>query len=319
MKKNIGKTIATIAVLVILAAVVLIGAIVVVPTGYTGVRSTMGQIDARGISSGVTLKIPFVQSVELVNNKQQDITLNDKIWSETSARTAVYFEGVTITYQIVPEKSAWICANVSNYRESLVSSGLVASAIKASSKNLSDVDVTNRGIIEPAAVEYIQKALDEKYGEGVVFINRVVINNADFDESYNLAIAEKQTAQLQAEKQAIENQRNIDKAKADAEVVKTQAEAEAEAARIRAQGEADANAILNASLTQEVLENKKLDRWNGQLPLVYGGTDSSLLLDIGDFTGATPSETGTASQEASSQETPAQQENTPTENSGSAE
>ena len=283
MKKNIGKTIATVLVIVILGGALIASAIVVVPTGYTGVRSTMGQIDQRGIGSGVTLKVPFIQSVELVNNKQQDISLNDRIWSETSARTAVYFEGVTITYQIESAKSAWICANVSNYKDSLVSSGLVASAIKSASKTLSDVDVTNRGIIEPAAMESIQRALDEKYGEGVVFINRVVINNADFDDSYNQAIAEKQTAQLQAEKQAIENERNIEKAKADAEVIKTQAEAEAEAARIRAQGEADANAILNGSLTPEVLENKKLDQWNGQLPLVVGSTDSSIRVDIGDM------------------------------------
>lgn len=308
MKKNIGKTIVTILVIVILGGALLASAIVVVPTGYTGVRSTMGQIDSRGISSGVTLKIPFVQSVELVNNKQQDITLNDRIWSETSARTAVYFEGVTITYQIQPEKSAWICANVSNYKDSLVSSGLVASAIKASSKGLSDVDVTNRGIIEPAAVEAIQKALDEKYGEGVVFINRVVINNADFDESYNQAIAEKQTAQLQAEKQAIENQRNIEKAKADAEVIKTKAEAEADAARIRAQGEADANAILNESLTKEVLENKKLDTWNGQLPYVVGSTDSSLLIDIAGLTGEDSEPQQTQAPAPVENETPSEEE-----------
>ena len=46
------------------------------------------------------------------------------------------------------------------------------------------------------ALQKIQTSFDEKYGENTIIINKVVIGNADFDESYNNAVAEKQNAQL---------------------------------------------------------------------------------------------------------------------------
>lgn len=157
---------------------------VIIPTGYTGVRSTFGQIDEVTVQNGFNWKLPFVQSVEIVNNKQQDIVFDGQVWSETSDRTAIYYEGITVTYQTNPEKSAWIYANVSNYKDTLVSQNLVASSIKASSKSLTDIDATNRSIIEPLVMENIQRSLDEKYGEDVVYVNKVTINNADFEDSY---------------------------------------------------------------------------------------------------------------------------------------
>ena len=43
--------------------------------------------------------------------------------------------------------------------------------------------------MEPLAQETIQKSLDNKYGNGVITINKVIIDNADFEDSYNEAIA----------------------------------------------------------------------------------------------------------------------------------
>ncbi|MBR3276731.1 MAG: hypothetical protein IKG08_09065 [Eubacterium sp.] len=280
--KNTNKARSRIAVVIIaiIAVIVIASGIVVIPTGYTGVRSTFGQIDSKPIPNGISFKIPFVQTVEKVNNKQQDVTFRDQIWSETNQRTAIYYENVTVTYQINPEKSAWIYAHVTNYRDNLVSSGLVSSAIKSASKVLSDTDATNRSVIEPEAMAAIQAALDEKYGENVVLVNKVVIENADFEDSYNAAIAAKQKAQLEAEQQAIENQREIDKAIAEAQVIKTKAEAQAEAKIIEAQAQAEANRLLEESLSEDILRKQYIDKWNGELPQVLGGDNPSLLIDM---------------------------------------
>lgn len=279
--KNTGKGKKIIGIIIaVLALIVIASGIVVIPTGYTGVRSTFGQIDEKPIGNGIRFKIPFVQTVEKVNNKQQDILFRDQIWSETGQRTAIYYENVTVTYQINPEKSAWIYAHVTNYRDNLVSSGLVSSAIKSASKTLTDMEATNRSIIEPAAMTAIQSALDEKYGQQVVLINKVIIENADFEDSYNLAIANKQKAQLEAEQQAIENQREIDKAVAEAQVIRTRAEAEAEAKIIEAQAQAEANRLLEESLSDDILKKQYIDKWNGELPQVLGGESPSLLIDM---------------------------------------
>lgn len=248
-----------------LAVIFLSFSIVTIPSGYTGVRVKFGQVDDTTVQNGINFKTPVVESIKKVNNKQQDITFDGQIWSETADRTAIYYDGITVTYQISKDKSAWIYANVQNYEDKLVTQPLVASAIKESSKTLSDTDATNRGKIEPLSLQNIQKSLDGKYGEGTIIINKVVIASADFDEGYNAAIAEKQNAQLAYEKQQIENKKAVEQAKAeaDAKVKKSEgeaqskkiaAEAEAEATRIQASAQAEANKELSESITQELID-----------------------------------------------------------------
>lgn len=239
--------------------------ITIIPSGYTGVRTKFGQVDSNTVQNGINFKIPFVENIKKVNNKQQDITFDGQIWSETADRTAIYYDGVTVTYQIAKDKSAWIYANVQNYKDNLVTQPLVASAIKESSKSLVDTDATNRGKIEPLSMENIQKSIDGKYGEGTIVVNKVVIASADFEESYNAAIAEKQNAQLSYEKQQIENKKAVEQAKAeadakikksegDAESKKIAAEADAEAIKIQADAQAEANKKLSESITQELID-----------------------------------------------------------------
>ena len=233
---------------------------VIIPTGYTGVKTTFGQVSEKTMPNGFNLKVPFVQHIEKVNNKQQDIVFGEnKISSETSERNTVTFKGVTVTYQINPEKSAWIYANVSDYKDSLVSESLVASAIKTASKGLTPTDVTNRGILEPNAQENIQTSLDEKYGKDVIMVSKVVINDASFDKEYDEKIAKKQQAQMDYEKQQIENKKNIEKAEADAKVKTTNAQADADATKIAAEAEAEANKKVASSITDKLIENKLAD------------------------------------------------------------
>lgn len=251
----------------------------IIPTGYTGVKSTFGQIDSSTMQAGFNWKVPFAQTIATVNNKQQDIKFSeDKIWSETSSRTAIYYEGITVTYQISPDKSAWIYANVSDYENNMVSQSLVSSGIKSASKTLSDTDATNRSIVEPLVLKYVQGSLDEKYGEGVVTVNKVVITNADFDESYTNAVAAKQAAQLAAEKQAIENEKNVAAAEAEAKVKRTQAQAEADALKIKSEAEAEANKKISSSLNANILQEKYIEKWNGNLPDTMAGDSATMLI-----------------------------------------
>ncbi len=282
------KLISTI-VIIVIAVIVVASSFTIIPTGYTGVRSTFGQISSEVVPNGFNWKIPFIQNIQRVNNKQQDIVFDDVISAETSERNEVYFSGVTVTYQINAEKSAWIFANVSDYQNNLVSSALVASSLKTSSKTLAPVDVTNRNTLEPLVKENIQKSLNEKYGSEVVKINKVVINNATFDEEYNNKIAQKQQAQMAYETQQIENKTSVEKAEAEAKVKITQAQAEADALKINAEAEAEANKVLEESLTDVILKQMYLDKWDGQLPKVT--SDSDMMLDVSSLTGNTKQDT----------------------------
>lgn len=261
-----------------IALVIFGGSFTIIPTGSTGVKTTFGQVDSHTLSAGFNWKIPFIQSVEEVNNKQQDVSFDSQIAAETQKRTTIYYNNIVVTYQLSTHKSAWLYANVTDYK-SLVTNSLVSSAVKSSSKTLSDEDATNRSKIEPLVANYLQNSLNDKYGKDTVIINKVVIKDADFEKSYNEAIAAKQKAQLQSEKQAIENEKNIAKAEADAKVKKTKAQAEADAKLIKAEATAKSNKLLEKSLTSEILQQLYLEKWDGKLPTYMTGDNSSVLFN----------------------------------------
>lgn len=253
----------------------------IVPTGYTGVKTTFGQIDNTTLQNGFNAKIPFVQSITLVNNKQQDISFHNTVWSESKEQTVVFMENVTVTYQIATDKSAWIFANVANYTDNLLGEDLIASALKTATKKLATIEVTNRGKIEPLAKSEIQTALNEKYGVDTVRVLKVVINNMDFEDSYNEAIAQRQIAQQNYEIAQIENQTAIEKAEAQAEAARMTAQGEADAAIIVAEGKAESNRVVAASITDNTIKQDYIDKWNGELPKV--ASDGSMIMDVSDI------------------------------------
>lgn len=55
------------------------------------------------------------------------------------------------------------------------------------------------------------------------------------------------------------------------------AEGEAQATLTRARAQAQANKLLNESLTQTLIEYRKLDKWDGQLPQVQSGSNGIIL------------------------------------------
>ena len=203
---------------VIIVLVLAVCSFHIIPTGYTGVKTSFGQIQKTTIQSGkLNFCIPFVQSIHKVNNKQQDKHIEAQVWGEASDKTPVYAADVIVTYQVLPEKSAWLYANVSDIKN-LVGDELVASAIKSAMAELGPNEVTNRTKIEPLAQQKLAESLVQKYGEDVVFVNKVVINDMNFEDAYNEAIQQKSIAQQNADKQKIENEAAIAKAEADKQV-----------------------------------------------------------------------------------------------------
>ena len=94
---------------------------------------------------------------------------------------------------------------------------------------------------------------------------------------------------MAATQEADRTRRQIEQTKAEGEKTVAAAEAEAEATLARANAEAEANRVLALSVTPELLELRRLDieqerikKWNGALPLINGGGEgSALLLDVG--------------------------------------
>jgi len=301
-------------VLAIVAVIVLIvmGSFKIVPTGFVGVKATFGQISEKVIQPGFYFKLPLVQTVTLIDTRQTDVTITSQVWGESSEKTPVYAQNVIITYKVNGDKAAWICSNVSENTDNLLTQSLVASGIKSSMVKLTADAVTVRSQIEPLVLEEIRKGVVEKYGEDVIEIIKVVVDQMDFEASYNEAIAKKSIARQQQEQQAIENATAVAKAESDKKVSVTNAEAAAEAAKIKAEADADvakiqaeadadvakiaanaeaqviktksdaqaeANKKLAESLTDSVLKSQFYEAWDGKLPNVM--SDGTVITNIG--------------------------------------
>lgn len=135
----------------------------------------------------------------------------------------------------------------------------------------------------------LEKRLAAYIETGKTDIDKVIINDMDFEAAYNDAIQAKSIAAQEQAKAEIVNQTAIARAEADkqvavkkaeaeAETLRIAAEAEAEKVRIAAEAEAEANRKLSESLTDELIELKKVEAWDGRLPSVYGG---NALLELG--------------------------------------
>ena len=72
-----------------------------------------------------------------VNNKQQDKHIEAQVWGEASDKTPVYAADVIVTYQVLPEKSAWPYANVSDIKTSIAADAQ-AEANRKLAESLSD-------------------------------------------------------------------------------------------------------------------------------------------------------------------------------------
>lgn len=270
------------------------GCITYIPSGYVGVRTYYGEISDKTCAVGFNFHAPFIEEISKVNCKQQEKDLNGlRVWSETSERTEIYCENIVVDYQINAEYAAWIWANVEEWDTNLVKQTSIESGIKAATKRFNDIDVTDRAKIEAAAKECIQNALNEKYGNQIVNVVSVTIGNMNFSDAYNQAIEQRaqsklaaetaQYANLQAkEKAEAEAEQKRIAAKGDAEAKKIAAEGDAEAIKIRAEAEAEANKKVADSLTDELIELKKIEKWNGKMPKVTGS--GSTIVDLGTGT-----------------------------------
>lgn len=112
--------------------------------------------------------------------------------------------------------------------------------------------------------EVIQKSselLRQKYlDEGVTF-KSLTVKDMDAGNEIEKAIKDEAVAKKEVE---------------TAEQRKQKAQKEAETKLIEAQGEAEANAAKSSQLTDQILKEKMIEKWNGELPKV-SGSDGTML------------------------------------------
>ena len=283
MRKIFSKKVIATVLIVIVAALVIINCITIVQPGHTGVVVTLGRVDDNVLQEGLHLKIPFVQDVVMIDNRITKLEVNTEAFSSDLQTVETT---LAINYRVDTSKSYSIYKNIGGDYETVLVVPAVNEVLKAiAAQYTAEESVTNRALISDGLVD----GLNEKLNDIGLFVTDVNIINFDFSEAFITAIEEKQVAQQQLLKAETEKQTKITNAEADAEAMRVQAQAEADALAIKAEAEAKANAVIAESLTPELINYHKIEKWNGELPTVTGGAGT--FIDVSDITEeSTPSQ-----------------------------
>lgn len=271
-----------------LALTSLIGAVVVpfsirtVDASEIAVVKRLGKIvDTK--TAGTSFGLWFTDKYVRYDAKVQPVETTTMAYSSDAQTMDV---AMTIQYQIMTDKVVDIATQYGNLEA--LQNRIISVAIEQTKSVLSrykamDI-IANRAAISPAVEDAIKNAVGDEYFVNIV---TVALTNIDFSDAFELAVEKKMIAEQDKLKADYENQTKIAKVEAEAEAKLKSAQAEidiakanAEAIKIEAEAQAEANRIIDASLTDKVIEKAMVDNWNGKLPSVVGDADLMLPSDI---------------------------------------
>jgi regulator of protease activity HflC (stomatin/prohibitin superfamily) len=225
---------------------------VVVGPGQRGVLMTFGKVEHGVLNPGLHFKLPFVQSVRLM-----DVRIQKSEEQQTAASKDLQdvTTTVAVNWSIDPNDAEWVYQNLGGERELVnkVIEPTVANTVKAvtaeyEAENL----IAERNQIRQA----IEKQITDGLASYKVQVQGVNITNFRFSAQYSRAIEEKQVAQQRAQ----QAQYDLQRAKVDAQRDVAKAE-----------GQAQAQKLLQQTLTPEIIQLNAVQKWNGVMPQVMGG------------------------------------------------
>lgn len=188
---------------------------------------------------------------------------------------------ITYDYHNDPTKLPAIYNKFKGQEAEVIEQGWLQSRLKKSANSVTSKHTVLEVFQKTDKISLdIEKAFQENVGDMGFMIESVTFGTPEPDANTQNAIQnvvnaqqevekikiQKQQAQLEAEKKKIT-------AEGEAQKKLVEAKAEADSIKIKAEAQAEANKKIQQSLTQEVLENNKINKWNGvNSTHVLGGT-----------------------------------------------
>ena len=229
------------------------GFIGVIATGEVGTKTRWGKVVSTNLDEGLHFKMPYEKIIK-TNIKVQKIELETDSASKDLQDVNMK---LAVNYRVDGTKVTELYKNVGTKYQAIVLEPAIQESIKAvTSKYTAEELITNRSEVSKTCMDTLQGKV-KKYGLSIDNFN---ITNFNFSEEFNKAIEEKQVA----EQKVLTARQELEKAKVDAEKKIVQAESEK-----------TANELKQQTLTDNIIKEKFIDKWNGQTPVVMG--DGSIL------------------------------------------
>ena len=200
------------------------------------------------------------------DTKVQEVEIKEMAYSSDAQQMTL---AIKFQYQIMPDKVKNITTQYGKLTalEARIQPIVIEKVKSMLSKHTAMNIIANRSSLSPDAEELVKTALGDEYYINVISVSLI---NIDFSDQFETAVEEKMIAEQKQLKAEYENSTKI-----------AQAEAEAKAKLISAQAEAEANRLLENSLTDKILQEMYLDKWDGKLPSVM--SDGNMIMQIPKF------------------------------------
>lgn len=238
-----------------------------VPTGFVGVKTQFGKVQGDMLNEGINFKIPYIEKIVLMDCRTKKVEVNNGAASKDLQDVDLK---IAVNYGVDKKSANTLYQTVGvDYEAIIVNPAILESIKSVTAKYTAEELITKRQEVSTLMFETLTTRLQNR-GFTIVDLS---ITDLNFSAAYNQAIEQKQVAQQNAqkaqyelEKARVENQRKIENAKAEAEVMKLQN-----------------REITNKTLKLKELEIKEalIEKWNGQYPTTMLGDKSNILFGIG--------------------------------------
>lgn len=259
--ENIKSRYIVILLVVILAIILFFSSIRIVRSGEAGIKIRLGKVLKTELNEGVNFKMPFIEKIVKMNVKVQKV----EVETESSSKDLQTVNmKLAVNYKIERNKAMDLYKNVGIKYEEIILQPAIQESIKAStSKYTAEELITNRSDVSKTCMQELETKV-QKYG---LFIDNFNIIDFGFSAEFDKAIEEKQVAEQKVltAKQELERE----KIKAEEKIVIAEAEKRA-------------NELKQQTLTDNIIKEKFIEKWNGELPKVSG---NSSIIDINSILG----------------------------------
>lgn len=252
--KNIKPLLALIAFIIAFVVLINISPVGTVNAGERGVRLRFGAVTGEVLNEGLYFRIPFVERVVTVDVRVQ----KEEVKADAASKDLqTVVSDVALNYRIDPTRVSQVYQELGPlYKERLIAPALQEAVKASTAKFTAEELITRRDQVR----DEVKQVLSTKLGPRGILIEDFAIVNFAFSKAFNEAIESKVTA----EQNALAARNKLEQIKFEAEQEIARARGRAESITI------ESNALRD---NPQVLELKKIEKWDGKLPQVTGETN----------------------------------------------
>lgn len=221
----------------VIVFILLLSSVRIIGVGKVGIVTRFGNVN-REVGSGLHLKIPFAESIHVMNVQLQKSQVDaEAATNDLQTVTA----SIALNYNLTSDTANKVYKEVGVNYVSTVIDPILQETVKSVSSQYNATDlIDKRTEVQTKTFVALQSALQKR---GITVDNLSIVN-FKFSDQFAAAIEAKQ----------------VEAQNVQAAQYKLQ----------KAQLDAEANQVQDAALTPAILEQQAIAKWNGQMPKALG-------------------------------------------------